>query len=299
MTSSTERPFDFFTYFINNFNEISDRDFYIPKVENLNIIEVDKNKGIITYFDDINSRHSYYRLDDYFNSIINKEIENSKKLVGDNVRKLISTDKNPKSYLMLIQKDIIALYNLSRNLNNSHLNNILLLLIKEFSNNYAKYISFENDFTLILNKTKNNSDLKKKIVLSFEWNINNHPERIVSLYNKLITANPPFIECEYTIFEKAFTGKELFINEQIQWLCKNVKNKNVISKVTLIRFIETLYEKQYIKNDKNDFNKIIENIFVEPKGGKIKNIKESKASISKSKSPSRWKELYEIINSLT
>ena len=73
----------------------------------------------------------------------------------------------------------------------------------------------------------------------------------------------------------------------------------MISKVTLIRFIETLYEKQYIKNDKNDFNKIIENIFVEPKGGKIKNIKESKASISKSKSPSRWKELYEIINSLT
>lgn len=93
MISTTERPFAFLYYFINNFNDYVENDFYLSYENQLNCNYIDKEKGII-YHSDTDEENNILlhqeNLEDFLNNKIIIEIQKSKILIGDNYRNLIS-----------------------------------------------------------------------------------------------------------------------------------------------------------------------------------------------------------------
>lgn len=298
MISTTERPFTFLYYLLNNFNDYIEKDFYTNYENQLNCNLIDKENGIIYHSitdDENNHLLCQENLDDFLNNKIVVEIEKSKILIADNYRVLISTGKNPDNYLFQTSNDLVNLYLLSINLKRFDLTIKLHIFIVDYCNNFRSIF----DIPRVLNdiaKDKTTIGFAQNSILSFSWNPKNE-DKIKLLYDGLINAMPPFIECDFEIFNKGFTGKELDSNEGIKWICKQSRNKNQVAIYTLVCLINLLYDKGFIKSDKNDFNKIVQNVFLNPLGKKISNIKVSKAS--NSLNPTRINEIQEIVNRLT
>lgn len=100
--------------------------------------------------------------------------------------------------------------------------------------------------------------------------------KIEKLY-QLLTDNPPLIGCEKTEFLRAFSGQE--VEQGIQWLVTG-KNK-LTSKVSLLYFIDFLISKGHLDASiLNDLNKHIAYVFRDKDGNELKNIKQSKSTVS-------------------
>lgn len=300
MHSTTERPLQFFFYLLTNYDDYIETNFYEGYQSYLMVNDIDRKNGIIYHtYQDENANYipSKEYLHDFLVKKIYLEIENSKKLIEDNFRKLVAQNSLYTEYLKLAEKDLIRLFKLSINFTAFDLSKDMLSFIRYFENYFKSNIGFTKTFIGILRDLELTVAPKNKITLSFEWNQKNNPNLEV-LYGELSNAKPPFIECSLEIFKKAFSKEDLLPNEGIKWICQNVKNKNEISKVTLMRFIELLFDKELINNrDKMDSDKIIRNIFLNPEGEQLNNIKGTKQE--KSKNPSRFDEISKIVNSLT
>jgi hypothetical protein len=300
MHSTTERPLQFFFYLLTNYDNYIEVNFYEGYQRNLMVSHIDRENGIIhhTYQDD-NADHIQCKeyVDSFLDKKIHLQIEKSKKLIDDNFRMLVARDALYTDYLKLVEKDLIRLIHLSSNLSEFDLSKYLTPFIKDFKNHFKSNINFTKAFLDILRDLESIEAPKNKIILSFQWNQKNNTNLKV-LYDKLSNAKPPFIECSLEIFKKAFTKEDLLPHEGIKWLCMNAKNKNQISKVTLIRFIKMLFDKELINNrDSMDSDKIIRNVFLNPEGEQLNNIKGSKQETSRN--PSRFDEISKIVNSLT
>ena len=299
MISTTDRPFDFFFYLINNFDDFIENDFYENYRKQLNIINIDKENGIISHFEiDDDNNHIVFQetLQKFLKKKITTELKLSKKLIADNYRKLISGGNSFDVYLEQNSKDLIAIYSFSKNIKNIDLSGYLQSFICDFYNNFKLKVNFPKELTNIVSNKKSASKTKEINILSFKWNPNK-TDKIELLYNKLANALPPFIDTDFEIFKKGFTGQELESSEGIKWICLQSKNKKEIAKKTLVCLIDLLHDAHLIISDKNDFNKIIENIFLNPQGIKLSNIKGSRAE--KSINPTRIKEIQVIVNSLS
>jgi hypothetical protein len=299
MISTTERPFAFLYNFINNFNDYVEKDFYLNYEKQLNCNHIDKEKGIIYHSDtDDENNIIFYqeKLEDFLNNKIIIEIQKSKILVGDNYRTLIAKGNNPENYLFQTSADLVNLYFLSKNFKVFDLTINLHSLIIDYYNNFKSIVNLPKELIQIVTNKKSLLGKEKDTILSFKWNANKLT-KLSLLYKALTNASPPFIEVKEDVFTKSFTGQRLEFGEGVKWVCKQAKNKDIIAKKTLVCLIDLLYDADFIKSDKNDFNKIIENIFLTPLGQKLTNIKGSRAQ--NSQSTTRINEIQAIVNSLT
>lgn len=122
-------------------------------------------------------------------------------------------------------------------------------------------------------------EIKHQHLYSFTF-LANTPElknqKLNYLYNKL-TEKQPLIFCTKIEFLNAFSGKE--IENGIHWLVKG-KSK-VTSKVSLFYFMEELISHKFISpNIIPDLNKYVQYIFRDCDGNELKNLKQSKSTIS-------------------
>lgn len=127
---------------------------------------------------------------------------------------------------------------------------------------------------------------------SFTWQSDNINE-IKKLYNSLIENQ--LIECSEAIFIKAFTNKELDVNEFIVWSDKG-KNKKV-NKQSLIFLLKRLYISK-IKHPGVDENRLIESVFRDYNQNPIKHIKVSKSNIDSSETKGVYGRIRTIVDSL-
>ena len=297
---SEDRTLAFFESLIldpNNINELREGFFNGVKEAFLSTHYDNSDCNVIYAFD----RDEYdepIKVVNDFNDLLkrrlNNEIKIAKDLISSKSAKILSSGSTNKNFFLFTENTLIELKKKSNNSDYRIIHNAILDLMVFFSK-YGKYHNFSTEYleTLSVYRTKST---KTSFSLSFNWKKGNPKKEIEFLYNRLIEAKPPFINSSLETFIKAFTDKPLESDEYIKWLCVSVKNKNVISQVTLVILLEELFLLGYIVSDKNDFNKIVENIFSKPNGEKLKNIKVTKNE--KSKNPSRISEIRDILQEI-
>jgi len=178
MHSTTERPLEFFFYFLTNYIDYIAVNFYEEYQRNLMVSDIDRDNGIIyhTYQDD-NSDYIQYKefLNDFIVKKIHFEIEKSKKLIDDNFRKLVAQNSLYAEYLKLAEKDLKRLFKLSSNFKAFDLSTNVVYLMKYFEDCFRSNISFTKAYIAILRDLELIDAPKNKIILSFQWNKLNHP----------------------------------------------------------------------------------------------------------------------------
>lgn len=143
---------------------------------------------------------------------------------------------------------------------------------------------FLNDYLEKINKVIGNYSIQTtnyQFTPSFNLLAENEEEQTI-LIDKLylmLTETPSMINSNKEEFINAFTGKE--VAKGIDWLVKG-KNKS-ISKVSLFYLINELINQDFLSRSiLNDLNKYIRYVFRDDKGSELKNLKQSKATFSKS-----------------
>lgn len=121
-------------------------------------------------------------------------------------------------------------------------------------------------------------------------------EKIEKLYSLLIES-PAMIECTFEEFKNAFTNKP--INTGIKWLVKSQKNSKIISKPSLIYFLNQLADNNHLNKEYySSGNKHIIDLFRGEDGSKIGSHRLSNSRYNLNKNPSLKDRIDEIISSL-
>lgn len=301
MISTKETPLYFFEYLLVNFNEFIEEKFYFDYRNQLSQVGVDKeNKTIVYILTGENGEETEYKETEtlFLTTRCNQEFHKSIKLIEEQVNKQVNLTGNANAFLTLIEGKLITLFNQSSGFKHFNLKHFIQLLILDFNKKYRAIFKTNSEFITIVKLITNNAQIpvKGKTILAFQWK--QEPEKLNTLYETLTSSVPPFIECEKETFIKAFNKGEMFNSEGIKWICYQKKNKEQPSYVSLYRFVELLFKKGFlIMEDYNDINKILEHIFLNPSGIEIKD-KIKQAKREKSKNPSRFDELEEIVNRL-
>jgi hypothetical protein len=298
MISTKEAPLYFFEYLLDNFEEFVEERFYTNYQNQLDKVFLDRENKTIVYLlsDDNNESIKHEETEaSFLTNYCSKEYYLSVKLIEEQVNKLVSLNGNTDVYLTLIENKLLTLFEDSSNFGKFSLKHFIQLLIFDFNKKYSPIYEPKSDFTTLVKLITSITVLPKKDskTLSFHWK--QEQKKLVALYLGLSTAQPPFLQCEKETFIKAFSKGELHINEGIRWICFQDRNTTQPSYVTLYRFIDLLFQNNFLQNsDYNDINKIIEHIFLSPTGEIIKN-KIKFAKREKSTNPARFLELKKLV----
>lgn len=299
MVSTEDRTLAFFENILSKPTWIVDtRQNFYQNIESTFLnTNIDVSKELITIVDYDENNESIF-VKNYFldklTQLLNNERKISEELIKNKAAKNLSNSNPTDSFFKFTENTLIDLNKKSRKFIYPVLNETIVSIMLFFHNSYNKYYSFSGEYLDTLS-IYNKIEKKRKLILSFNWKEENKLKELNFLYEKLSNSNPPLISASKETFIRAFSNQQLEKGECIKWLCKNVKNKT-ISKASLVRFIDILFEKGFIVSDKNDFNKITQNIFCYSNGKNLKDIKGSK--LIKSKNPSCMVELSVIIDNL-
>jgi len=225
-----------------------------------------------------------------------KEKKLSKHFIESRASKILSSTVYNSKFFNHIENTLIELNKKSKVIDYLLINKTIIELMKFYYKGYNKSHNFSKEYLDTLSVYREISK-KEKITLSFDWKERTRQKELKYLYNSLINAEPPFINSSFETFYKAFTNQKLEDDETIKWLCIHVKNKKMISQNSLVVLLEALFNMGFIVSDLNDFNKTVENIFSNPNGVKLKNIKNTKQEDSRN--PSRIQEIRTILDGLS
>lgn len=302
LKSSEDIAFAFFESLIIEHRGINDfKEVFFGGIEESFIAtyRCDKNPDVIHVndFDDYgNSIKDQFNFNEFLELRLVKEKNISKGYIKSRASKILSNTVQNTTFFNFTENILIDLNKRSNIMRHLSINDTIVDLMKFYYSGYSKYHNFSKEYLDILSVYRKVS--KKDItLLSFNWRDENKQKEIEYLYNSLVNARPPFINASLQTFYKAFTNQKLEEDETIKWLCKSVKNKKIISQVSLVHLLNGLFSRGFITSDLNDFNKTVENIFSSPNGVKLKNIKVTKKETSKN--PSRIQEIQAILDSLS
>ncbi|WP_299393327.1 hypothetical protein [uncultured Gelidibacter sp.] len=261
---------------------------HIDKADNNIIYSIDRTE----YDESIKIKNDF---NDFLRRRLDEEKEIAKALISSKSAIILSSNQSNNTFFSFTENTLLDLKSNSNHSDYSIIHKVIVDLMEFLYSKYNRFHNFSKEYLETLSVYR--KEIKKNhITLSFNWKESHKKKEIEFLYNKLMNAKPPFINSSLETFTKAFTDKPLENDEYIKWLCVSVKNKKVISQVTLVALLEELFKSGYIVSDYNDFNKSIENIFAKPNGVKLKGIKVTKKE--NSKNPSRMGEILDILQEL-
>jgi len=284
MESTLEHPLAFFDWYLNKEIQNELKDFYRTIIEEMyfdNIKEIDKETHTIKvnnvhHKDEIDSDFLTWTFEGSIRIKLNKEINHSLKLIESGFLNRYIKSNEVKAYAEFLRTKIN------------------MLLSQEA---FQKFPFLQTYFDKIIN-TINNYSIKPTInhfVYSFNLLVESSSEqtiKIVKLYD-LLTISPSLINCTKEEFINAFTGLE--VQDGIHWLVKG-KSK-LTSKGSLFYFVYELINSNHLsRNLINDLNKHVKYVFRDSDGNELKNLKQSKATISNN--PSQKDRIDSIISSL-
>ncbi|MFL0170182.1 hypothetical protein [Tenacibaculum maritimum] len=285
MKSTLANPFIFFDEYLEkgvyddlkNFYDLKD-DFLVQ--DGLITVEFDKQNHIITFINNgmVDKLPDTYIKD--FKSILKSKLDKETSItiqfIEQGFEKRFSDKKEVKAYQNFLN---IKINTLSE---------------KKAFNEFPLLQTHINKLTTIINKYTTHTN-NYQFIPSFNI-VSENKEQQIELINKLfllLTEKPSMINCSKEEFKNAFTGQE--IESGIHWLVLG-KNKSY-SKPSLFYLINALIDAEYLnKSIINDLNKFVAYVFRDNKGDYIKNIKQSKAYISKN--PTSKDRIDDIISSL-
>ncbi|MGB0870913.1 MAG: hypothetical protein ACPGSD_15070 [Flavobacteriales bacterium] len=155
------------------------------------------------------------------------------------------------------------------------------------------YKKIDNHINSLISELVSKTTNKSKTYNYFFNILSSNPNLTIEKLYKMLTSNNPIIECEKENFINAFSGKN--INEGIKW--KIIAKNKSTNKKSLIFFLEQLIENNFLHSSIIlDLNKHIKYVFRDSYGNPLKNIKQSKSSISNN--PQDADRILEIIKSL-
>jgi len=301
--SSEDRALAFFEYLIisggiSQFREV----FFEEFEESYNSTYRSNKDSDVIYIksrwnmDDDSIKDKEHNFKDFLENSLVKEKKLSKHFIESRASKILSSTVYNSKFFNHIENTLIELNKKSKVIDYLSINNTIIELMKFYSKGYNKFHNFSKEYLDTLSVYREISK-KEKITLSFDWKERTRQKELKYLYNSLINAEPPFINSSFETFYKAFTNQKLEDDETIKWLCIHVKNKKMISQNSLVVLLEALFNMGFIVSDLNDFNKTVENIFSNPNGVKLKNIKNTKQEDSRN--PSRIQEIRTILDGLS
>ena len=300
--SSEDRVLAFFESLItspNGVNEFRDVFLGIAQEAFTSTYRCDEDVDII-YVNDWDENNNPIAIKNSFKDFLKehliREMKLSKDLIESRASNILSGTNPETTFFQYTENTLIELNKKSNTIDYLVINSAVIDIMTFYYTKYSTYHVFSKEYLDTLSVYRKTTK-KEKTTLSFNWKSENRHEEIEYLYNSLIDSRPPFISSSLETFKKAFTNKKLEEDETIKWLCKNVKNKKVISQFSLVVLLNALFSRGFIVSDLNDFNKTTENIFSSPNGVKLKNIKVTKKS--KSKNPSRIQEIRAILDGLS
>jgi len=300
LKSSEDIPLAFFEYLITTPSGVNEfRAVFFGGVEE-SFISTYRCDEDVVYINEKDKYDSAIKIKNSFKDFLENQLEREKKLSKNFIKlrasKILTQLKVDKTFFNYIENTLIELNQKSNTIDYLSINTTVVEIMVFYHFRYSKYHNFSKEYLDILSVYRKVS--KKDItLLSFNWRDENKQKEIEYLYNSLVNAEPPFINASLQTFYKAFTNQKLEEDETIKWLCKSVKNKKIISQVSLVHLLNGLFSRGFITSDLNDFNKTVENIFSSPNGVKLKNIKVTKKETSKN--PSRIQEIQVILDSLS
>lgn len=284
MKSTAENPFAFLEWYFEKQIEKDLKEFYINITEELyfnNVDEVDKTTHSVKVLnihhkDEIDSEYLTFTFESSIKSKLNAEIQNTINLIEQEFQKRFSDKKEVKAYADFLRIKIRHIESFKTIKEFSFLEKYLAQ-IKDTVNRYSaevKFYGFTPSFTLLAENEKDQQ------------------EKIEKLYNLLIEP-PSLINSTKEEFFNAFTGKE--VAGGIHWLV--IGKSKSISKSSLFYFInELINEKHLSPSIINDLNKYVLFTFRDNSGKELKNLKQSKATISNN--PAQKERIDTIISSL-
>ncbi|MBU2949702.1 hypothetical protein KO493_03210 [Tamlana agarivorans] len=270
MKSTTENPLAFIEWYLTKQIYVDLDDFHSQKTNFLvqdGLIKIEKNdiENHIIYFKNIAGVDG---LEDNFQNnfknilkrTLDPEVEQSLFFVESGFQKIFSVKKEVKAYAELIRIKIRYIESLSA-VKKFYFISDYLTKIKDTVDRYStevKHYNFTPSFVLL---AENEKDQQAKI------------ERLFNL----LTESPSLIDTSKEEFINAFSGKEVTIG--VNWLVIG-KNK-IVSKISLFYFIEELQKNNHLSNSIiHDLNKYVLYTFRDNHGQELKNLKQSKTTIS-------------------
>lgn len=301
MISTREAPLSFFEYLLTNLEEFVEERFYTNYQNQLDQVNIDRDAKTIVYWLREDNGEDTKHIENealFLKQQCYQEFRKSIRLIEEQVNKQVSLVGNADVFLALTENKLVDLFEQSINFKKFDIKYFIQLLILDFKKKYTRIYKTNTQFISIakLLTSGPSPTLKNKRVLSFQWV--KEPKKLEDLFEALSLYQPPFIASEKETFLKAFTKRELLSDEGINWVCFQERNKKQPSYVSLYRFTELLFDNGFLlMEDYIDINKILEHIFLSPKGETIKG-KMKSAKRVKSKIPARFNDLEEIVNKL-
>jgi len=279
--SSLEYPFAFLDWYLEIGFKEDLKNFYYSPIESP-IVVLDNIKHIIKCWSpdadqSVNGGYIVVSFEEVFQYKYNLELLNTKQYIEKSIVEHSQSADSKTLYLAYLT------------------NKIKQLNKYEAVSNYLFLEKFIMDITTFIDS----SEITKNTQLSYTPSFNILPttekdqEQIITELYMNLTKSPSLISCSKEEFAKGFSGQELEVG--INWLVLG-KNKQV-NKVSLFYFINELIKLKLIDSAIiNDLNKYVKYVFRDNNGKELKNLKQSKATISNN--PSGFERLNKILSLL-